>query len=156
MALDPLRTFAAVLALVLMAAAGPARADGQEQYANLCSGCHQANGSGVAGMFPPLASRLGPWFATPEGREYVAQVVLNGRYGDLIIDGQTYSGFMPTFGHLENQQIADILNYVAQDLNPPVKSFEPYSAEAIAKYKASPKRDAALMKLRNSLPGGGS
>ena len=49
-----------------------------------CASCHQPDGSGVEGMFPPLAKRLAPWLALPAGREYVAQVMMNGRFGQRL------------------------------------------------------------------------
>lgn len=138
--------------LLLVFAPLPANADGKTQYETLCGGCHLPTGEGVASMFPPLAKRLAPWLAEPDGRNYVMQVVTNGRFGDLVVDGATYSGFMPTFSHLSDSDLADILNYVATTLNTPAEGFEPFTAETLAEARKAPVRDAALTELRGKLP----
>lgn len=128
-------------------------ADGKALFASQCAGCHQPDGSGVSGMYPPVAGRLNPWIAAPAGQEYLGQVVLNGLYAPLKIKGQGYAGFMPGFGHLPDADIAAVLNYVATELNPPALDAPPFSADKLASWRAAPKRDAALKTLRDSLPG---
>jgi cytochrome c oxidase subunit II len=69
---------------------------GREAYTANCAACHQADGAGVAGAFPPLAGN--PFVtAHPQG---ILHVVLNGRAG------------MPAFGGLSDERIALIVSYV--------------------------------------------
>lgn len=82
----------------------PTRKRGAALYTDHCSGCHQAKGGGIPGVFPPLASN-GVVIA-PEPAD-ILKVVLQGirARGNYIA--------MPSFaGRLTDQQIADIANYV--------------------------------------------
>ena len=83
--------------------------DGAATFASTCAACHQATGSGLPGVFPPLAGS--EWV---NGRETtVAAIVLNGITGSLTVKGSTYDGTMPTFkAQLSDDQIAAVLTYV--------------------------------------------
>lgn len=80
---------------------------GKKVYKTTCFACHQNTGKGIPGVFPPLA-----------GSDYLnASVeravlgVLNGQQGNMVVNGQTYSGEMPA-QDLNDQEIADVLTYV--------------------------------------------
>ncbi|KAB8122346.1 cytochrome c [Komagataeibacter medellinensis] len=88
-------------------------ADGPALFQANCSVCHQGNAQGLPGQFPPLAGRIGKIAATPEGRNYVIAVALNGLMGSITAQGNSYAGFMPPFKTLPDDQIAAILNHVA-------------------------------------------
>ncbi|HEX7004402.1 MAG TPA: cytochrome c [Trueperaceae bacterium] len=106
--------------------------DGAQIYGS-CSGCHQANGQGIPGAFPPLAGHAADLYATDP--EYLAQVVLFGLQGPITVDGAQYNGVMPTWGgQLSDAQIAAVLNYVLSSWTNAdrVEAVEPYSAEEIA------------------------
>lgn len=139
-----------LFALTLLFAT-PVLADGAAQFAAQCASCHQPDGSGVEGMFPPLAKRLAPWLALPAGREYVAQVMMNGRFGKLMIDGKSYDGFMPTFAHFDDQTLVELINHLATGLNQ-TPGYQPVTVAEVQGWRAAPKRDAALDALRASLP----
>ncbi len=89
-------------------AAGPA-IDGGEIYQGKCVACHQANGAGVPGVFPPLA-----------GSEYVlgkaeklAAIPLHGIQGKLTVNGIAYNGMMPVFADLlTDAEIAAVLTHI--------------------------------------------
>ncbi len=84
----------------------PAKAE--QLYNRNCGACHQANGEGTPGMFPPLrgnAAVLDPNPATQLG------AILNGMHG-VPIDGVNYQGAMPPFAStLNDADIADIVNH---------------------------------------------
>ena len=63
------------LALAL-AGATPALAqdDGQSLFADVCAACHQDDGRGVPGVYPPLADSIGRFARLPEGRAFIMQV----------------------------------------------------------------------------------
>lgn len=87
----------------------PARAGGrgQEVYATICANCHQPDGRGLAGAFPPLAQSdflLGKI-------EDPIRVLLEGRQGQITVNGTSYEGVMPNFS-LPDQDIAAVLSYV--------------------------------------------
>jgi mono/diheme cytochrome c family protein len=75
-------------------------AAGQEVYRNLCVACHQAEGTGLAGLAPPLVGSK--WVLGRAG--LMARIVLNGKEGTTL---------MPPLGAtLTDQQIADVLTFV--------------------------------------------
>lgn len=83
---------------------------GKRLYNN-CVACHQSNGEGVAGQFPPLvgASWLLDDKATP------VRILLNGLGGPIEVRGETYNANMPAFGaRFSDQEIAAVLTYVRQ------------------------------------------
>ena len=107
--------------LLLPAAAALAAPDGAASYAQQCSGCHQADAAGLAGQFPPLKNRLDKIAATPEGRQYLADVLTHGLAGAIQVGGDTYVGYMPSFARLKDEDIAAILDWISAQggTNPP-------------------------------------
>ena len=81
---------------------------GEELYAANCSACHQANGEGVSGAFPPLAGSDYEGYVQPEGH---IKIVLQGLNGEIVVKGQTYNGAMAAFGSLSDAQVAAIITY---------------------------------------------
>jgi len=91
------------------AASAGATADGAAIFAARCAPCHQATGSGLPGVFPPLAGSN--WV---NGRDTtVIQILLHGIQGTLTVNGASYNGNMPTFGaQLSDAEIAAVLTHV--------------------------------------------
>jgi mono/diheme cytochrome c family protein len=88
--------------------------DGPGLYAQYCASCHQANGQGLPGAFPPLA---GSSVANGDSA-YLTQMVLSGFAGRITVKGQTYDGNMPAMGTVLNDaQLAEILTYVRSTWN---------------------------------------
>jgi mono/diheme cytochrome c family protein len=87
---------------------GAAPADGQTVYTENCAACHQADGRGVAGQFPPLAGNPDLFL----DRLYPVYVVLNGLEGPLTVEGLQFGAAMPAFGHLSDAGVAAVVNYV--------------------------------------------
>jgi nitrite reductase (NO-forming) len=87
-------------------------ARGKAVYDGSCITCHQPKGEGVAGVFPPLANS--DFF---KERPYeMAHIVLNGRNGEIVVNGAHYNGVMPP-QDLSDDDIAAVINYVSVDLN---------------------------------------
>ncbi len=92
-----------------ISAAGAAGASGSAVYADKCSSCHQANGAGLPGAFPPLAKN--PVVTGDVGK--LSKIVLNGLNGAVTVDGKAYNGAMPAWkGQLSNAEIAAVLTYI--------------------------------------------
>ncbi|HEY0614482.1 MAG TPA: cytochrome b N-terminal domain-containing protein [Candidatus Elarobacter sp.] len=91
------------------AAGGPGNATaGQTVFTTNCSSCHAANGTGAAGVGPPLAGN--PDVSGDKNK--IIGIVLNGLSGQPI-QGKTYPAQMPPWkGTLSNKQIADVLTYI--------------------------------------------
>ena len=77
-----------------------------------CSVCHQQNGLGVAGAFPPLAGHVGESLAQQSGREYLIRLVLFGLEGTIVVKGSTFEGVMPPWTQLNDSEIAAALDHV--------------------------------------------
>ncbi len=126
--------------LGILALASFALAAGGEQVYAQCAGCHQANGQGVAGAFPPLAGELPRIAAKGDaGRQYLVQVVLFGLQGPIKAQGEAFNGAMPHYGHLADADVAAVLNYAlhawGNDKLLP-KGFKPLTAEEVKALRA--------------------
>lgn len=92
------------------AAKNPASAsDGAVIYMANCSSCHQLNGEGVPGAFPPLSGNP----LVTGNPAAVITIVKNGLEGRVEVNGQAYSGVMPHWKELlSDEQIAAVITYV--------------------------------------------
>lgn len=82
---------------------------GKQVYMGLCFACHQADGNGLPGVFPPLA-KADYMLAD---RERAIRVVLKGMTGKVTVNGKTYDSMMPPQeAALNDQQVADVMTYV--------------------------------------------
>jgi mono/diheme cytochrome c family protein len=92
-------------------------ASGKRLY-QTCAACHQANGLGVAGVYPPLADS--EWVTGSEER--LIRVLLHGLNGPIQVKGNPYNGAMPAFGKVSGggynwseEKIAHVLSYIRHD-----------------------------------------
>lgn len=83
-------------------------ANGKTLYLSNCAACHQADGSGLKGAFPPLAKSD---YLTGD-RNKALEAAMFGLSGPITVNGVDYDGVMPSMGYLEDQQLADVLTYV--------------------------------------------
>ena len=81
---------------------------GQALFAGTCSVCHQGNGAGLPGVFPPLAKSD---FLGADTRRAIG-VVLHGLSGKVTVNGQEYNSVMPPMTQLNDDEVANILTYV--------------------------------------------
>ena len=102
------------LALWQPVATGDAVALGRRVYNKpSCVACHQANGQGTPGQFPPLVKS--EWVNEPEPGRLI-RLVLNGLNGSLVFQGQNFNGTMvPWKDSLTDEEIAAVLTYVRQN-----------------------------------------
>lgn len=82
--------------------------DGKQVYTANCVACHQAGGTGVAGVFPPLA---GSEWVQGDPR-VLANILLYGVEGELQVKGATYKGAMPGFARLGDAELAAVANHL--------------------------------------------
>ncbi|MFT6162209.1 MAG: mono/diheme cytochrome c family protein [Myxococcota bacterium] len=73
-----------------------------------CVTCHQANGQGVTGAFPPLAGS-GDYYGDCENH---AGLIINGLNGEIEVQGVTYNAVMPAQANLTDHEIAAVITYV--------------------------------------------
>ncbi|MBX3139426.1 MAG: cytochrome c [Trueperaceae bacterium] len=107
----------------------PALPDGEPLYMSTCSACHQATGMGIPMAFPPLAGHAPELYAAD--RDYPVEAIAFGLQGSISVHNTTYNGVMPSHLHLQDADIAAILNYVmtawGNEADLPA-GFEPYTA----------------------------
>jgi mono/diheme cytochrome c family protein len=82
---------------------------GAKIYSANCATCHQANGIGVAGQYPPLA---GSDIVNGGSRRHV-MIVLKGLQGPVTVKGQRYGSavMQPWEKTLTDEKIADVVTY---------------------------------------------
>jgi mono/diheme cytochrome c family protein len=103
---------------------------GQSVYAT-CTTCHQANGMGVPGAFPPLA---GSEIVTGKPEIPVA-IVLHGMMGPVKVNGTEYNGMMTPWGGAFNDvQVAAVTTYIRSQWG---NSAPAVTAELVAKVRAA-------------------
>jgi len=76
--------------------------NGAKIYAAKCQGCHQPSGLGDGANFPPLGNS--EWVT--EDTSALAQIILNGVMGPIVVDGRTWNGAMP--GQAAGMTAADL------------------------------------------------
>jgi mono/diheme cytochrome c family protein/heme/copper-type cytochrome/quinol oxidase subunit 4 len=116
------------------------KALGEKTYTN-CVACHQPNGQGVPGAFPPQAGHAPEVYNTEGGRTYMIHTVLYGLQGEVKIKGNTYNGVMTAWGPLlKDEQIAAVLNHVLTSWGNDalLEDFKPITPEEVAAERATP------------------
>lgn len=100
---------------------------GKKIFSANCATCHQANGLGVAGQYPPLAGSE----IVNGGSRRPAMIVLKGLQGPLTVKGQHYGSavMQPWEKTLTDEKIADVLTYIRQEWG---NTAGPVSPEGIA------------------------
>ena len=81
---------------------------GKVVYTTYCLPCHQADGTGVPTINPPLVKTK--WVLGD--KTVLVQQVLKGSANKVEIDGEKFVGAMPAQAHLTDEQIADVLSFV--------------------------------------------
>ncbi|HEX8613562.1 MAG TPA: copper-containing nitrite reductase [Telluria sp.] len=126
-----------VVAAAAKAAPAPAatsaqRMRGKAVYDNTCAACHLPDGKGVPSVFPPLANS--DFF---QQRPYeMAHIVLHGRSGELVVNGEHYNSVMPP-QDLDDDDVAAVINYVSTDMNGGKAVITPAQVKQMRQVKAN-------------------
>jgi nitrite reductase (NO-forming) len=80
---------------------------GRRIFSQTCFACHQSEGQGMPGVFPPLAKS--DFLMADKAR--AIRGVLKGFSGELLVNGQKYNGVMPPL-MLTDEQVAHVLTFV--------------------------------------------
>jgi len=105
---------------------------GQALFTGTCSTCHQANGEGMAGVFPPL-SKSDYIKANPKR---IVDVMLHGLTGPVTVNGKDYNSVMPPMSQLTDDEVANIGTYVLNSWGNPGGKIS--KAEVAERRKATP------------------
>ena len=81
---------------------------GKALFAGTCSTCHQPEGQGMEGVFPPLAKS--DYIAADPKR--LPTTILHGLQGAVTINGKDYNSVMPPMNQLTDDEVANISTYV--------------------------------------------
>ena len=103
---------------------------GESVYSQYCLACHQTDGKGVPGSFPPLVQT--EWVNGENAR--LISVVLNGLQGEISVNGETYNGVMTPHNFLTDEQVAGVLTYVRKSFG---NDAEPVSVEEVTEIRNS-------------------
>lgn len=110
---------------------------GQRVFAKTCAVCHQTNGEGMPGQFPPLAGSEWVLAQAPHGDNHIVAIVLNGLQGVVTVKGQQFNSVMAPWGSLlKDDEIAAVLTYVRNSWG---NQAPPITAEFVAKVRAETK-----------------
>jgi nitrite reductase (NO-forming) len=83
-------------------------AAGKQLFNGTCSVCHQANGEGLANVFPPLAKS--DYIAGDPER--LVEAILHGVSGKVTVNGAEYNSVMPPMNQLTDDEVANISTFV--------------------------------------------
>jgi len=102
---------------------------GKEVYTKYCLTCHQADGSGVPNMHPPLTP--GSWVGK-EPAELIA-IMMKGLSGKIEVNGEVYKNFMPSHAQLNDEEIANVLSYIRSSFG---NNFSSVTPEMVRKIRS--------------------
>lgn len=83
-------------------------ARGKKLFQKQCQQCHQVDGMGLPGTYPPLVAS--DWLLNSETRPI--KILIKGLSGSVTVLGKTYNGNMPPVGHWRDRDIAAVLTHV--------------------------------------------
>ena len=138
------RTVSDLRPVVAVAGVAPA-VDGKQLYGAKCAACHQCSGLGVAGVFPPLAAS--EWVVGDE--KILANILLHGVNGEMIVKGNKYNGAMPAWNILSDDELAAVLTYIRTDWGntaPPLKAETIKSQRELTKARQEPYNGGSAIK----------
>jgi nitrite reductase (NO-forming) len=104
-------------------------AAGKQVFEGTCAACHQANGQGLPGVFPPLAKS--DFLAADPKR--AMSIVTHGLSGKIRVGGHEYDSVMPPMSQLTDDEVANALTYVVNSWGNPGGRFD---AGEVAKARA--------------------
>lgn len=86
---------------------------GEKIFAARCASCHQTNGLGIAGQYPPLAGS--EWVTSDPG--IITNIILKGLKGEIVVKGETYgttAAVNMAAVAINDSEIANVVSYVRQ------------------------------------------
>lgn len=93
---------------------------GKELYTEHCSNCHGIEGNGLHKLYPPIKgsdfliqnqNQLGCW-------------IRFGIEGKMVVNGVVYNEKMPSSPMLSDVDVANIINYISENIEPRVNKVQ--------------------------------
>ena len=95
--------------------------EGGRLYDTYCAACHQKNGKGASGRFPPLNQT--DWVTGD--KERLIRLTLLGLQGPIEVNGEPYNSIMPQHGFLKDSELASILSYIRTEFGNEASTITP-------------------------------
>lgn len=80
---------------------------GRQTYTSVCQACHMADGSGIEGVFPPVADSD----YLNENPDRGISAVVHGLSGEITVNGEVYDGVMPR-QNLTSEEVANVVTFM--------------------------------------------
>ena len=112
------------------------KSSGQRLFESHCLNCHQPNGQGLPGLYPPIAKS--DW-VTGDAKRLIA-ILIRGANGPIVVNGNHYDGIMPPSG-LDNRQIAEVLTWIRGNFG---NKAEPVDVESVRQIREALPANAGL------------
>jgi mono/diheme cytochrome c family protein len=93
-----------------------------------CAACHQPNGMGTPGQFPPLSGS--EWVLAKDPSRMI-RIVLDGATGPMTVKGASFNGTMVAWKMLPDEEIADVISYVRNSFGNSAPTVTPQQVAAI-------------------------
>lgn len=99
-----------------------------------CAACHQQNGLGMAGSWPPLAGS--EWLLN--NPEVPIRIVLHGLQGPIIVKGQSFNNAMMAWqDQLSDEEIAAVITYERSSWGNAASAITPEQVKAVREATAA-------------------
>jgi mono/diheme cytochrome c family protein len=121
-----------VAVLVSTGAMAQERSPEEKLYLQYCGSCHQPNGKGIPGFFPPLAGNESVTSDDAEEIQEFLRKIIFGFHGALVVDDKVYVGTMPPIGIWGRVNDSEILALVNYQRNAWGNRARPISAQELA------------------------
>ena len=107
---------------------------GKATFTRICAACHQAQGQGIPGTFPPLAQS--DYLAAAPKAKLIGHV-MHGLTGPVTVNGMTYNGQMPPMQFLSDEEIAGALSFARASWGNKLDKVTPAEVAAVRGQTAS-------------------
>lgn len=103
-------------------------AAGKMVFTQNCAACHQADGSGLKGAFPPLAKAD----YLMQDKTRAIKTIIEGLQGKVTVNGVDYNGVMPALG-LDDEDVANVLSYIRNSFGNKSDEVTPTEVKSVRK-----------------------
>jgi mono/diheme cytochrome c family protein len=106
---------------------------GEKVYVTYCRSCHQKDGRGASGRFPPLTNT--PWVTGDKNK--LIGVIVGGLEGQIDVNGESFNDVMPKHHFLSDEDVASVSTYIRQNFG---NKASPVTAEEVRAYRSARKK----------------
>jgi mono/diheme cytochrome c family protein len=105
---------------------------GESIYQMACLACHQPEGKGLPGVYPPLVGS--DWVRGDESR--LIKIILNGLTGPIDVAGDKYGAGtqsipMPAMAGMSDEDIAAVLSFVREEFGGGASAVSPHAVSQV-------------------------